>query len=412
MNTGIFIPKMLKAGYQYRDDTFTGKLAYIIYYDEKNKLRKEKSWNSWRNKNISANNFMNSPITGLILNKPAGGVEHSYGWNARKSYCRVYDPRGFEIEITTENLLYLLANNNYNKDTGFEGSYVYGFDGTELVLIPTNSNDYIEIKEYNDKVIANNGIKAKDLVIGNTYLSKSGDKLIYMGYFDTYRLASKYSLNGKSVIAKKDSEIPNNTPYTLTYILDKKKYWFCNANYITENSINRVGFSQYVSIANNKFVKCIDNTKHPLFDTLNEKMKENPYYSPEDRSKDEYVSISFEDFCKKLDDYNSIYFISDFIDKTYKSYKIVKNSNRFSSNILKYSIKVFDKNNMNAHEYYSYDNGYTLIDGKFSYNQINIFEDIKSLYEFVNPKLLNIYSTNGNLMSQDAMVERYYYKRY
>ena len=67
---------------------------------------------------------------------------------------------------------------------------------------------------------------------------------------------------------------------------------------------------------------------------------------------------------------------------------------------------------MNAHEYYSYDNGYTLIDDTFSYNQINIFEDIKSLYEFVNPKLLNIYSTNGNLISQDTMVESYYYKRY
>ncbi len=42
MNTNIFIPKKLKVGYQYRDDTFTGKLAYVIYYDEKNKLRKEK----------------------------------------------------------------------------------------------------------------------------------------------------------------------------------------------------------------------------------------------------------------------------------------------------------------------------------------------------------------------------------
>lgn len=400
MNTGIFIPKILKVGYQHRDDTFTGKLAYVIYYDEKNKLRKEKSWNNWRDKNISDNDFINSPVTGLILNKPAGGVEHSYGWNARKSYCRIYDPRGFEIEITIENLLYLLSNNNYNKDTGFEGSYVYGFDGTELVLIPTNSSDYIEIKEYNDKIVANNGIKAKDLIIGNTYLSKSGDKLIYMGYFDTYKLVSKYSINGKSVIAKKESDIPNNTPYTLTYILDKKKYWFCNANYISE--INVFNFYQYVSITNNKLVKCIDNNKHPLFDIISEKMKEDLHYSPKDRSKDEYVSISFEDFCKSLDKYNSIYFISDFIDNTYKSYKIVKNSNRFSSNIFKYIIKVFDKDDMS--DSYGYDNGYTQIRGTF--------EDINSLYEMVKPKLLNIYSTNGNLISENNMVERYYYKRY
>ena len=44
----IYIPKKIKVGYQDRSDTYTGKLAYVIYYDEKNKLRKEKSWNGWR----------------------------------------------------------------------------------------------------------------------------------------------------------------------------------------------------------------------------------------------------------------------------------------------------------------------------------------------------------------------------
>ena len=44
----MFLPKKIKAGYIKREDTYTGKLAYVIYYDEKNTLRKEKSWNSWR----------------------------------------------------------------------------------------------------------------------------------------------------------------------------------------------------------------------------------------------------------------------------------------------------------------------------------------------------------------------------
>ncbi len=35
MNT-VLIPKKCKAGFQKRDDTFSGKLSYIIYYDEKN----------------------------------------------------------------------------------------------------------------------------------------------------------------------------------------------------------------------------------------------------------------------------------------------------------------------------------------------------------------------------------------
>lgn len=49
----IFIPKKINVGFQKRDDTYTGKLAYIIYYDETGKLRKETSWNGWRDKKNS-----------------------------------------------------------------------------------------------------------------------------------------------------------------------------------------------------------------------------------------------------------------------------------------------------------------------------------------------------------------------
>ena len=48
MNNNIYIPKRINVGYQNRKDTYTGKIAYVIYYDEKGKLRKETSWNNWR----------------------------------------------------------------------------------------------------------------------------------------------------------------------------------------------------------------------------------------------------------------------------------------------------------------------------------------------------------------------------
>ncbi len=48
----IFIPTKIKVGYQERKDTYTKKLAYVIYFDEKGKLRKEASWQSWRDKKI------------------------------------------------------------------------------------------------------------------------------------------------------------------------------------------------------------------------------------------------------------------------------------------------------------------------------------------------------------------------
>ena len=37
----IYIPKKIKVGYQNRYDTYTKKLAYVIYYDEKGKENKD-----------------------------------------------------------------------------------------------------------------------------------------------------------------------------------------------------------------------------------------------------------------------------------------------------------------------------------------------------------------------------------
>jgi hypothetical protein len=57
LKSSIFIPKTINVGFQNRSDTYTGKLGYVIYYDEKGKLRKEASWNSWRDENIPNEEF-------------------------------------------------------------------------------------------------------------------------------------------------------------------------------------------------------------------------------------------------------------------------------------------------------------------------------------------------------------------
>ena len=69
MKSNIFIPKRINVGYQNRLDTYTGKLAYVIYYDEKGTLRKETSWNGWRDKDIPNTEFDNVPTEGFVFNK-------------------------------------------------------------------------------------------------------------------------------------------------------------------------------------------------------------------------------------------------------------------------------------------------------------------------------------------------------
>jgi len=184
MKSNIFIPEKINVGFQNRSDTYTKKLAYIIYYDQKGVLRKETSWNSWREKKIENVITENVPTSGFVLNKKAGGYDT--GWNHRQTYCRVYDPRGFEFEITIPNLLYILENTTSTKGKGLEGDFVYGWDGKDLVLIPTDSPDYKELTEFNKLVHSKSSIKSKDLIIGATYLTNQNEKIIYIGRFDAY----------------------------------------------------------------------------------------------------------------------------------------------------------------------------------------------------------------------------------
>lgn len=178
MNNNLFLPKKIKVGYQRRDSTYTKKLAYITYYDNEGTLRKEKSWESWRDPKIKADEFENEPTEGFVLNKRVGGK--GGGWDARQAYIRVYDPRGFEFEITLENLLFILEHNSCIRGKGLEGEYIYVWNHTELFLMPTNADIYKDIVEYNKKLVNAVEIKAKDLQIGFTYLSKKNEKYVFL----------------------------------------------------------------------------------------------------------------------------------------------------------------------------------------------------------------------------------------
>ena len=74
MQTKLYIPKTIKVGFQKREGTFAGKLAYIIYTDDKGVLRKEKSWQGWRDQKIEPLDFENEPTSGFMINKDVSKI--------------------------------------------------------------------------------------------------------------------------------------------------------------------------------------------------------------------------------------------------------------------------------------------------------------------------------------------------
>lgn len=232
MNTNIFLPETIKVGYQERSDTYTKRLAYVIYYDNKGVLRKEKSWKSWTNAKLGNDEFKNEPTSGFVLNKGVGGARQSWGWNTRNEYIRVYDPRNFEFEISVANLLWILQETSSIKGKGLEGEFIYGWYGTELMLIPTCSQEYKECQEFTK--LQDGKVSARDLKPGIIYKQRDMSEWIYLGrylwydhpytytnrYYDEDDKPSKVNKSAKKqhIFIKKEGRNGDNSRHTWDYI--------------------------------------------------------------------------------------------------------------------------------------------------------------------------------------------------
>lgn len=298
----------MKVGYQNRDGTYTGRLAYVIYYDNKGKLRKEASWQSWRDNKIEPDEFNNVPTEGFVLNKKVGGYSNGWG-DFRQAYVRVYDPRGFEFEITVPNLLYILEHTSSIKGKGLEGEFVYAWEGTELVLLPAAAPDYAELTKLNDQRFKNETVKAKDIQIGATYLHNSNVEWVYMGRFDyygsgylcsdgqwfeSYRKASKYCeennlyrmkqrVYGYSSYQEADYTYADGCAGKRHCFYDRSNNCFCWPKSLSGLLIDTITTEPAVDYAE-------------LFEQLERTTK----YSPYDQTKDENIDYSLEELNQQL----------------------------------------------------------------------------------------------------------------
>lgn len=348
MRSTIFIPKKINVGFQNRSDTYTKKLAYIIYYDEKGKLRKENSWNSWRDNNIEPIEFENTPTSGFVLNKKVG--DYDSGWNHRHAYVRVYDPRNFEFEINIENLLYILENTSSIKGKGLEGEFVYGWDGKDLVLMPTSSPDYTELSKLNKLRHEGKKFKGKDLKIGGTYLDKNNRELIYMGRYD-YHGCKSY----------------------------KKAYFFYNKN-------NR--FENYASIGT-VLIDCVSEECVSDYADIFDKMEYYENYNPYDSTRDEYLEHTVETFANYImskysnshEYYSKDYYIKCNRSKIIKYYLIdkpVENNDEYNTNY--YRSTLHQKRYYREEKYYT---DFYIKDNMFKwYVQTKIIDNEKTYYNW------------------------------
>lgn len=155
----------------------------FVTYKQGSKLAKEISFKNWLGKGEQIE-ITNSPTKGFILQDCVGGHGGSWYSYERRAWAIIKDPRGFNIEITFDNLVWIMKMVSHDHNTGFIGEFVYGWDGAQLMLVPTVSEDY----KYTSTIDNKESYKLKDLTIGETYRFPNEHNMIYLGYLPIIKL--------------------------------------------------------------------------------------------------------------------------------------------------------------------------------------------------------------------------------
>ncbi|WP_253721064.1 hypothetical protein [Brevibacillus brevis] len=242
------------------------------------------------------------------------------------------------------NLLYILENTNSIKGKGLEGDFVYGWDGTELVLIPTSSPDYADISELNKLRHEKPKFIGKELIIGATYKSNDNVNLIYLGRF--------YEANGENK--------------------ESKAYFFYN----TSGKYSKI--QHYKSLTSNILDivddKCVDN-----YSNLIDELKKSRYYSERDPNKDEYVNYTLDEF---KNGFSSSYYGDPFYTDEGEKLFVSKHRNYGWHNNYNDKYDVYDSYRNRKNE------------------QILTKMTLETIFTKYKPKYLITYKSNGELIKK------------
>lgn len=395
----IFIPKKIRVGYQDREDTYTGKLAYVIYYDEKDKIKKEASFKGWVQGDVDEKE--NEPMTGYILNK---GVQRYGHFNSSSAKLRIYDPRGFEFEISMSNFIEITKYSNILKQE-IEQECVLGWEAGELVLIPTNSELYKQAQEYSNSLFKLK-IEKINLEVGKSYKTKTKNNLLYLGKFTVNHIKTTYEGYGypRSELRNFENDVKKQDVF---FNLDCRMFDFSNKSTIIGidndiehnetndllqyfhhfNGLNKVTNFSIVPVTDPKFEK----QKNTLIESYkkNKDEKEIYNYYKEDKC-GKYIFLKGTNRKIDIDYYNNINISQyEYDSSSVKSYAIVDSDIQLKWN----------KNFYNSYGGTKKNNSYVEIDrDKFILDLLNNIE-------------LKTFSSGNIFNGVQVIYDKYYYVR-
>ncbi len=195
-----YIPELMFTGYQLRgaDDH---KLSFMTPYSEDKAFEKRlDTVRRWCNQGVKPE---------LVKNVPSGGFKIDNNVRRYRTDNVVWElthPKGFNFQITSENLCELLLNSEILNGE-IQQQLLFVRRGNENYLTSTSSDIYknaLTQKKYETKV------SVKDLKIGDILTLKTGVKVVYYGKFHSVKFRKRLKSSYYNSTTEIDKEIKQN----------------------------------------------------------------------------------------------------------------------------------------------------------------------------------------------------------
>jgi hypothetical protein len=109
-------------------------------------------------------------------------------WGGGNIVWRVFDPAGFELEISSANLMAIIQVCGIQPGGIINGNCCWGRDGANNILLHESSDVYQNSFKNAEDLKLSKGVSQKDVVVGAKYILQNGGTAIYLGKFHVHTL--------------------------------------------------------------------------------------------------------------------------------------------------------------------------------------------------------------------------------
>lgn len=211
MSAVITIPTQWHVGFISQRDTVN--LGFAIPTDATNFRKRLVTVTNWADKSIPAQVFDNTPQTGFKLSR---NIKRG-GWYGGNVVWRVEDPRGFELEISSDNLAAVATHSTISNGEIMEPCVWGATNQGKVVLLPTSSEPYSAAVA--TTVRRDVKVSLKDIEVGDLVELKDGTRGYWMGALWALVRGTRLEIKKQYVVHMPVKDITNGK-----CIIQKPKY--------------------------------------------------------------------------------------------------------------------------------------------------------------------------------------------